>query len=51
MFFTFFIFIGTQDYKSPEMIAGAAYDQNVDMWSLGVIMYYALCGLKPFRAK
>lgn len=42
---------GTCDYKAPEVIAGAVYDQTVDMWSIGVMLYYCLSGQKPFRAK
>jgi len=42
---------GTSDYKAPEIILGAPYSQSVDMWSLGVIVFYGLSGRPPFRAK
>lgn len=30
---------GTMDYLSPEMVKGLPHDQNVDLWSLGVLTY------------
>lgn len=42
---------GTNDYKAPEIILGAPYNYNVDMWSLGVTVYYALTGVKPFASE
>ncbi len=42
---------GTLDYLPPEMIEGKAHDQNVDVWSLGVLMYEFLVGSPPFEAQ
>lgn len=42
---------GTLDYLPPEMIEGKAHDQNVDVWSLGVLMYEFLVGTPPFEAQ
>jgi serine/threonine protein kinase len=42
---------GTDYYKAPEVISGVPYNQNVDMWSLGVIAFYALSGQLPFKSK
>jgi calcium/calmodulin-dependent protein kinase I len=36
--------VGTLGYKAPEIWAASSYDQAVDMWSLGVIVYIMLCG-------
>lgn len=39
---------GTPSYVSPEVIKNIPYDQAVDMWSVGVILYIMLCGYPPF---
>ncbi|KAJ1021179.1 hypothetical protein NDA16_003965 [Ustilago loliicola] len=42
-------FCGTTGYASPEMLAGKKYTgEQVDIWSLGVILYAFLCGALPF---
>lgn len=40
---------GTRSYVAPEIVNGIPYDQAVDMWSLGVILYILLSGLQPFH--
>jgi serine/threonine protein kinase len=39
---------GTPVYMAPEIWAGQAYDNKVDVWSVGVVMYYLLSGEHPF---
>ena len=40
---------GTPVYMAPEIWNGCEYDKKVDLWSLGVVMYYLLSGDHPFN--
>ena len=40
--------IGTPHYMAPEIVKGAGYSFQVDIWSIAVCMYEFFCGKLPF---
>jgi calcium/calmodulin-dependent protein kinase I len=39
---------GTPGYMAPEIFKKTGYGKPVDMWAVGVITYFLLCGYTPF---
>jgi len=43
-----FTMIGTPHYMAPEVMRGHGYGSEVDLWSLGVMLFEFVCGYLPF---
>ena len=41
-------FCGTAEYLAPEILKGDAYDQSVDWWSFGTMLYEMITGITPY---
>lgn len=41
-------FLGTIRYAAPEMLFGEQYDETVDIYSAGAVLYFLLMGKEPF---
>jgi len=42
--------VGSAYYIAPEILKKRGYDNKVDIWSLGIVMYMLLTGEPPFDA-
>lgn len=43
--------MGTYAYMAPEQLSGANVDHRCDLYSLGVTLYEALAGTRPYQAR
>ena len=42
-------FCGTPLYLSPQILIGDSYDESVDVWALGIVLYEMVLGEGPFK--
>lgn len=40
---------GTLEYKAPEMLIGSSYNESVDNWAAGVVLFELVEGRTPFK--
>ena len=45
-----FNFSGTKEYTAPEALENSGFDEKVDEWAAGIIMYNMLTGADPFSS-
>lgn len=41
-------YTGTIAFKAPEMFGHDNYNEAVDVWAAGCVLYIMLCGEQPF---
>ena len=44
-------FCGTLEYMAPEMMMNSDYDDSVDWFSFGLVIYEMLTGRNPFKSQ
>ena len=42
--------LGTPAYTAPQVLKSENYSSKCDIWSLGVMLYFMVCGKLPWKA-
>lgn len=40
--------VGLDQWNAPEVLKGESYTEKVDLWGVGLTLYYILSGENPF---
>ena len=49
--FYHYSYIGTPEFMAPEIIQKKMYDNGIDIWSYGVMLFYMIYGFSPFYTR
>ena len=44
-------YLGTPNYAAPEIVLEDGYNEKVDIWAMGVILFNMLTGFEPFKGR
>ena len=42
---------GTVAFSAPEIFTDVIYDEKVDIWSIGIVLYMMLSGHQPYDSE
>ncbi len=44
-------YTGTIAFRAPEMFSHVSYNESIDVWAAGCVLFTMLCGEQPFYSK
>ncbi len=42
--------VGLDQWNAPEVLEGAQYNEKIDLWGVGCVLYFMLSGEYPFSS-